>query len=115
VTVHQRGPIVSSIAAVGSLIAATTCCLPVGTFLVAAGSASAARILVPLRPWLIALSILALVFGFVQTYYRSQCSLRRNWFSILLLWISAILVLVMLLFPQVVAGFLADRLPGAVK
>src|SRR5689334_17338801 len=57
---QTRGAVVSSIAAVGSLIAAMSCCLPVGTFLLAAGSAGAARILTPLRPWLFAVSIAAL-------------------------------------------------------
>src|SRR5713226_5358648 len=113
---QARGLVMSSIAAVGSLIAAMSCCLPVGTFLVAAGSAGAARILAPLRPWLFAVSIAALILGFVQAYGRSHCSLRRNPVSIGLLWISAALVLVMLLFPQAIAGFLADRLPsGSVK
>jgi len=112
--VQERGPVFSSIAAIGSLIAATSCCLPLGTFLAAAGAAGAARILAPLRPWLIGLSVLALVFGFVQVHGRSRCSLRRNPFSVLLLWISAVVVLLMLVFPQAIAGFLADRLPFGV-
>ena len=113
---QARGPVVSSIAALGSLVAAMSCCLPVGTFLVAAGAAGAARILNPLRPWLFGVSIAALILGFVQAYGRSHCSLRRNPVSIGLLWISAALVLVLLLFPQAIAGFLADRLPsGSVK
>ena len=111
---QARGPVVSSIAALGSLIAAMGCCLPVGTFLVAAGSAGAARILTPLRPWLLAVSIAALLLGFVQAYGRSHCSLRRNPVSITLLWVSAAVVLVMLVFPQAIAGFLADQLPGGV-
>jgi len=113
---QARGPVVSSIAALGSLAAAVSCCLPVGTFLFAAGAAGAARILDPLRPWLFGVSIGALIFGFVQAYGQSRCSLRRNPVSIGLLWISAALVLVMLLFPQTIAGLLADRLPsGSVK
>jgi len=113
---QPRGTVVSSIAALGSLVAAMSCCLPMGTFLVATGAAGAARILNPLRPWLFAVSIAALILGFVQAYGRSHCSLRRNPVSIGLLWISAALVLATFLFPQVIAGFLADRLPsGSVK
>src|SRR5260221_8636856 len=113
---QARGPVVSSIAALGSLVAGMSCCLPAGTFLLAAGAAGAARILNPLRPWLFAVSIGALILGFVQAYGRSHCSLRRNPVSIGLLWISAALVFIMFLFPQVIAGFLADRLPlGSVK
>jgi len=113
---QARGPVVSSIAALSSLVAAVSCCLPMGAFLVAAGAAGAARILNPLRPWLFAASIAALILGFVQAYGRSHCSLRRNPVSIGLLWISAALIVVMFLFPQVIAGFLADKLPlGSVK
>jgi hypothetical protein len=113
---QARGPVVSSIAALGSLVAAMSCCLPVGTFLVAAGAAGAARILNPLRPWLFAVSIAALILGFVQAYGKAHCSLRRNPVTVGVLWISAALILVMFLFPQVIAGFLADKLPlGSVK
>jgi hypothetical protein len=111
-----HGPVAPSIAALGSLAAAVSCCLPAGTFLVASGAAGAARIVNPLRPWLFGVAIVALILGFVQAYGRSQCSLRRNPVSIVLLWTSATLVLLMLLFPQAIAGFLADRLPsGAVR
>jgi hypothetical protein len=110
---QERGPVLSSIAALGGLVAAMSCCLPVGTFLLAAGAAGAARILNPLQPWLFGVSIAALILGFVQAYGRSHCSLRRNPVSIGLLWISAALVLVLLLFPQAIAGFLADRLPSS--
>jgi hypothetical protein len=112
----ERGTLVSSIAALGGVIAAMSCCLPVGTFLVAAGAAGAGRILAPLRPWLFGVSIGALILGFVQAYGRSHCSLRRNPMTILLLWVAAAMVLAMWLFPQVVAGFLADKvLAGSEK
>jgi hypothetical protein len=106
---QSRGVVVSAIAALGGLVAAMSCCLPVGTFLAAAGAAGAARILAPFRPWLVGLSILLLAIGFVRTYRGSQCEVRRNRFSVAVLWISAALVVGMLLFPQVIAGFLADR------
>jgi hypothetical protein len=112
---QARGPLVSSVAALGSLVAAVSCCLPFGTFLLAGAAAGASRILNPLRPWLLFVSIVALVVGFVQAYGRSHCSLRRNPVTVLLLWVSAVLVLTMLIFPQMVAGFLADRFSGGVK
>jgi hypothetical protein len=105
----ERGAIVSSIAALGGVLAAMSCCLPLGTFVAAAGAAGAARALAPMRPWLIALSILLLAIGFIRTYRRRECSVGRSPFSVALLWISAVLVLSMLLFPQAIAGFLADR------
>jgi len=108
----ERGPVLSSIAALGTLTAAVSCCLPVGTLLAAAGAAGAARVLAPLRPWLIGISVAALITGFVQMYRRSRCSLRRNPFTMGLLWIAAVFVITMLLFPQAIAGFLADRFPS---
>ena len=112
---QARGPLVSSIAALGSLVAAGSCCLPFGTFLLAGAAAGASRILNPLRPWLLAVSIITLIVGFVQAYGRSRCSLRRNPVTVLSLWVSAVIVLMMLIFPQAVAGFLADRFSGDVK
>jgi hypothetical protein len=112
----ERGAFVSSIAALGSVIAAMSCCLPVGTFLLAAGAAGVGRVLTPLRPWLFGVSIGALILGFVQAYGRSHCTLRRNPITVVLLWGAAGMVLVLLLFPQAVAGFLADKvLAGAGK
>jgi hypothetical protein len=105
----ERGAVVSSIAALGGVLAAMSCCLPLGTFVAAAGAAGAARALAPLRPWLIVLSLLLLAIGFVRAYRHQECSVRRSSFSIVLLWISAALVLSMLMFPQAIAGFLADR------
>src|SRR5579872_3270731 len=104
-----RGTALSSLAALGSLVAAVSCCVPIGTFVAAAGAAGAARILAPLRPWLMALSIVLLAAGFVRTYWLPQCATRRRWFSVILLWISAAIVALMRLFPQAIAGFLADR------
>jgi hypothetical protein len=108
----SRGVVVSSIAALGGLLTAMSCCLPAGTFLAAAGAAGAARILAPFRLWLFGLSILLLAIGFIRTYHGAQCKVRRNRFSVAVLWISAALVAGMLLFPQAIAGFLADRISG---
>lgn len=107
---QSRGVVVSSIAALGGLMTAMSCCLPAGTFLAAVGAAGAARILAPFRPWLFGLSILLLAIGFIRTYYGAQCKVRRNRFSVAVLWISAALVAGMLLLPQAIAGFLADRI-----
>ncbi len=105
----ERGAVGSSIAALGGVLAAMSCCLPLGTFVAAAGAAGAARVLAPWRPWLIGLSILLLAIGFARTYRRRECSVGRSRFSVVVLWISAVLVFSMLLFPQAIAGFLADR------
>jgi formate hydrogenlyase subunit 4 len=103
----NRGPVLSSIAAIGSVIAAASCCLPFGSLFVALGSVGASRIFTPLRPYLLGFSVLALIFGFVQIYGIRKCSARRHPISIALLWIAAIVVAGMLIFPQVIAGWIA--------
>ena len=108
---RERWLAFSAIAALGSLVAALSCCLPLGAFLAAAGTAGAARILAPLRPWLLVLSVLFLAVGFVRAYHRKDCSLRRDRFSRILLWAVAAVVAVMLVFPQIIAGLIADKLP----
>jgi len=103
----NRGPVLSSIAAIGSIAAAVSCCLPLGSFAVALGSAGASRIFTPLRPYLLGFSVLALIFGFVQTYGQRKCAVRRHPAVIALLWLAAIVVAGMLIFPQMIAGWLA--------
>jgi hypothetical protein len=55
------------------------------------------------------LSALFLVAGFVQQYRGARCGLKANPWNVALLWIAAGFVVVMLLFPQEIAGFLADH------
>ena len=106
----DRGPVLSALAAVGSIVAAVSCCLPLGTFLAAAGLAGASSFIVPLRPYLLGFSVILVGVGFKQAYGGAACRVRRSAFSIILLWAAAAFVLFVLLFPQVLAGFLADRL-----
>jgi hypothetical protein len=103
---------VASIAALGSVIAASTCCLPLLPFLVAAGAAGTSAFFTQLRPYLLVLSVLLIAFGFYKSWRAKQCNCRPSRVSTILLWFSAIVVVVFIFFPQVVAGFLADLLAG---
>ena len=85
------------------------CCLPIG-FLAAAGAAGAGIYFQRFRPWLMGLSIVFLAAGFVQQYRGARCGLKPSRFNMATLWIAAAFVLVMLLFPQEIAGVLADHL-----
>ena len=67
--------------------------------------------LAPLRPWLLGLSVLFLAVGFVRANQHKDCSLRRDRFSRILLWAVAAVVAATLLFPQIIAGLIADKLP----
>jgi hypothetical protein len=85
-----------------------SCCLPVGTFLAAAGLAGTSAFMDSARPYFLGLSLLLLGFGFWQTYGAKSCPARKNRAAVLLLWFAVGMVLILFLFPQAIAGFLAD-------
>jgi hypothetical protein len=104
--------VAASIAALVSVIAASSCCLPLLPFLFAAAAASTSVLVAQLRPYLLVLSVLLVAFGFYKSYRAKQCNCRPSRLSTFLLWFSAIVVIVMIFFPQVVANLIADLLAG---
>jgi hypothetical protein len=116
--IHERAKpgskttIIASLAALGSVIAASSCCLPLLPFLLAAGAAGTSAFLIRFRPYLLALSVLLIGFGFYKSWRAKQCDCRPSRVSTFLLWFSAIVVFVFIFFPQVVANFVADLLAG---
>lgn len=99
----------ASVAAMVSSIATIACCLPLG-FAAALGAGAASAFFSALRPWLLVLSVVFIGLGFWQQRRATQCSLRGRWIGRCLLWAAVIVVSVMILFPQQIAGFIADRL-----
>jgi hypothetical protein len=97
----------ASIGAVISLIAASSCCLPILPFVAAAGLAGTSTILASLRPYLLVGSILLIGYGLYQGYRAKECDRRTSRFSTILLWCSAVLLVFSTLFPQVIANLLA--------
>jgi hypothetical protein len=91
-----RGTLAASATAVGGALAALSCCLPLGPFLLAAGSAGASGIFVSLQPYLIAFSVLMLVVGFVQAFRARKCGRARRALNVAVLLCSAGLVAAML-------------------
>ena len=108
----SKGTVVASLAALGSAIAASSCCLPLLPFLFAAGAAGTSAFLVQLRPYLLFLSVLFIAFGFYKSWRAKQCNCKPSWISTFLLWFSAIVVFVFIFFPQVIANLVADLLAG---
>jgi uncharacterized membrane protein len=108
----SKSTAVASIAALASVIAASSCCLPLLPFLFAAGAASTSAFFSEFRPYLLVLSVLLVAFGFYKSWRAKQCNCRPSRISIFLLWFSAIVVVVMILFPQVIASLVADLLAG---
>jgi len=100
----------ASIAAIGSVLAASSCCLPILPFDFAAGFAGTSALLTVLRPYLLALSVVFIAYGFYQARRAKQCDRRPSIFSSALLWTSAVFVVVSILFPQVLANAAAGLL-----
>jgi uncharacterized membrane protein YidH (DUF202 family) len=94
--VSPRGTLASAIAAVLSAAAALSCCLPLGPFLLAAGSAGVSGIFVSLQPFLIGFSAAMLVVGFVQAFRARRCGRKRRLLNVAVLLCSTALVAVML-------------------
>jgi hypothetical protein len=100
--VERASPMAAVIAALTSL----ACCLPF-SFIGAAGLLGVSAHLQAIRPWLLVGSAALLVIGFIQLYARrSQCQ-RRSQLSVVIFWIATAIVLLLTLFPQIVASLLA--------
>lgn len=103
---------VSSLAALGSVIAASSCCLPVLPFVFAAGAAGASAILAGLRPYLLVLSVVLIAWGFYKSWRAKQCNRKPSLTSTVLLWFSLVALVAFTFFPQVIANLVADLLGG---
>ena len=108
----SRSTVVASVAALGSVIAASSCCLPLLPFLFAAGAAGTSAFFAQLRPYLLILSVLLIAFGFYKSWRAKQCNCNPSRTTTFLLWFSAIVVFVFIFFPQVIANLVADLLAG---
>jgi hypothetical protein len=97
----------ASVGAILSSLVTLSCCLPL-PFLGAAGLAGASVFLASARPWLLAVSIILLGLGFFQVYRGMRCRVRQSKTAIALLALATIVVVLLVLFPQVIAGVLAD-------
>jgi cytochrome bd-type quinol oxidase subunit 2 len=99
---ERATPVAAAIAALSTL----TCCLPLG-FLGAVGLAGLSTWAQSFRSWFLAISAVLLVVGFVQLYRGHNRCKKRSLFSIVLFWVAAVIVLLIVVFPQVIANLLA--------
>ena len=102
------GTVAVSLAAVGSVLAASSCCLPLFPFMMAAGLAGTSTFLSQIRPYLLLGSIAFIAFGFYQGWRAKQCRRRTSLISSVLLWVSAVFVFVSVFFPQIMANAMAS-------
>ena len=107
----QGTGISASFAAILSSVATISCCLPLG-FAAALGAGAASAFFTTLRPWLLGLSVALLGLGFWQQHRAKQCSIRSRMIGTVLLWTALVVVLGMILLPQEIAAFIADRFSG---
>src|SRR6266704_6556500 len=101
---RSKSTIIASLAALGSVVLASSCCLPLLPFLFAAGAAGTSAFFVKLRPFLLIASVLFIAFGFYQSWRARQCACQPSTLSTILLWFSAVVVVVFTLFPQAIAN-----------
>jgi hypothetical protein len=99
----------ASVAAIVSSLATMACCVPLG-FAAAIGAAGASAFLLRFRPWFLVLSVALIGLGFWQQRRAKQCAVKGRLIGQILLWTAVAVVLAMILFPQQIAGFLADHL-----
>jgi mercuric ion transport protein len=94
-------------AAILAAFSALACCLPFG-LVGAVGLAGISVWIAPLRPWLLGAALLLLVLGFWQIYRRGkQCSTQRSLVSVTLFWLAVAVVVLVTIFPQLIANWLA--------
>jgi len=106
----DEGKLPAAIPSVGAALASLltlACCLPVG-ILAGFGLAGAAVFLAEARTWLLVMSAGLLGWSFYQLRRGWQCGARPSVVNLVLLGLATVIVVFVLLFPQVIAGWLAD-------
>ena len=101
---------VTPIAAALSSLATLVCCLPMG-FAAAAATASLSIVVATYQRWFLGASVILLVVGMVQLQRVQRTCATRPYGSIIVFGVSAVIVQLVVLFPQVVAGIVADWMP----
>jgi hypothetical protein len=109
-TTASRRTVFASVGALASVAAASSCCLPLMPFLVAASFAGGSAFLESVRPYLLIGSALLIALGFDQGRRAKHCNCQPSRLSTILLWFSAVIVLVSVFFPPAVASLLAGSL-----
>ncbi len=104
----------ASIGAIGSVLAASSCCLPILPFLLAAGFAGSSAFLSAARPYLLGASILFVAYGFYSAWRAKKCQRRPSVIASVLLWVAAVIVVVSIFFPQVMANASASLLDAII-
>ena len=101
---EQLTPVTAALAA----LAAMACCIPLG-LAGAAGVLVLGEMFTTLQPWFLGAAGVLLTIGAVQCLRgQRSCRRRASAFSLVVLGLSAAVVVGVLVFPQFVAGWIAD-------
>ena len=106
---QKRKAYAAPLAAILSAIGSLACCLPL-PLLAAFGTAGASALFAVLRPWLLAVSAVLLIIGFVNLYRGGISCRRQSTASVVVFWIAVGIFLALLFLPQQIAGLLAGDL-----
>ena len=98
---------VMSTAAAFAALSSLACCLP-PAIMAAAGIAGLGVVIAPLAPWMLGLSVVFLTIGLAQLYRSGKTCPTRSRMGLVIFSVAAAVVLGITLFPQFVAGLLAD-------
>jgi hypothetical protein len=101
---------VTPLAAALTSLATLVCCFPIG-FAAAAATTSVGMVISTHQLWFLGASVVFLVIGLVQLRRVQRTCVRQPYSSIVIFSVSAVIVLLVTIFPQVVAGIMADWLP----
>jgi len=92
-------------AAILAALSTLACCVPLG-FLGAVGFASVSVWAQHYKFWLLLASVGFLCIGLVQIYFRKSCT-KRSTASLVLFWTAVVVVILVTLFPQLIASLIA--------
>jgi len=95
----------ASAAAIVAALSTLACCLPLG-FIGALGLASFSLWARQYSRWMLLASIAFLCIGSAQLYFRKSCP-KRSRASLVLFWIAVVIVILVALFPQLIATLIA--------
>lgn len=104
--VEKATPIAAALTSLATLV----CCLPMG-FAAAAATAGLGMVVAAYQRWFLGASVVLLLLGMVQLQRVQRTCGRRPYGSMIVFAVSAAIVVLVVLFPQLVAGVLADWMP----
>ena len=106
----KHGDTLAPVAAALTALTTLACCLPLG-FATAAAMGSLSLVVAEHQSWFLGASVVLLAVGAVQLRQAQKACARRRSGPRLVLCLSATIVVLVIFFPQQIAGIVADLMP----